>query len=171
MMAAPTSHKVMLLGEIGVGKSSLARRLVFDRFDGAYKPTIGVEVSRYGVSGLDEGPDANLILWDTDGNFGQAIFQHVYLKDAAAAMIVGDQTRTDTLDTMVSLAEGFRAVRPGRVISFVVNKADLPVPGGTLDLPPALLRYCDRVTRTSALLGDNVADAFRQMTVAIRRRG
>jgi GTPase SAR1 family protein len=28
-----TARKIMLLGEIGVGKSSLARRLVFDRFD------------------------------------------------------------------------------------------------------------------------------------------
>jgi Ras-related protein Rab-5C len=170
-MTAPTSHKVMLLGEIGVGKSSLARRLVFNRFEANYKPTIGVEVSRYVVSDLDGGPNANLILWDTDGNFGQAIFQHVYLKDAAAAMIVGDQTRTDTIDSMVALAEGFRSARPGRVVSFVVNKVDLPVPGGAVELPPALLRFSDQVTRTSALLGDNVAEAFRQMTIAIRRRG
>ena len=42
-----TAHKVMLLGEIGVGKSSLAQRLLFNRFSGQYKPTIGVEVFRY----------------------------------------------------------------------------------------------------------------------------
>jgi GTPase SAR1 family protein len=161
----------MLLGEIGVGKSSLARRLVFNRFEANYKPTIGVEVSRYAVSGLDDGACANLILWDTDGNFGQAIFQHVYLKDAAAAMIVGDQSRPETLDTMVALADGFRAARPGRVVSFVVNKIDLPVPGGTPELPPGMTRFSDNVTRASALLGDNVAEAFRQITIAIRRRG
>ena len=36
-----TARKVMLLGEIGVGKSSIVERLVFDRFDLEYKPTIG----------------------------------------------------------------------------------------------------------------------------------
>ena len=29
--------KIMLLGPIGVGKTSLLRRLVFDRFDSDYK--------------------------------------------------------------------------------------------------------------------------------------
>ena len=28
-----TAFKLMLLGEIGVGKSSIARRMVFDRFE------------------------------------------------------------------------------------------------------------------------------------------
>ena len=44
-----TARKVMLLGEIGVGKSSLVKRLVFDRFETDYKPTLGVDVYRYEV--------------------------------------------------------------------------------------------------------------------------
>ncbi len=44
-----SARKVMLLGEIGVGKSSLARRLVFDKFEFDYKPTIGVDIYRYDV--------------------------------------------------------------------------------------------------------------------------
>ena len=67
------AHKVMLLGEIGVGKSSLARRLVFDKFSRDYKPTIGVEVYRYDVPADPASPATSLILWDTDGNFGDAI--------------------------------------------------------------------------------------------------
>ncbi len=169
-MAALPSHKVMLLGEIGVGKSSLARRLVFDRFEGAYKPTIGVEVSRHNVAATQGHAGANLILWDTDGNFGQAIFQHVYLKDAAAAMIIGDHTRPDTLDTMVSLAAGFRAARPGRVISLVINKTDLLPPHGQRVVPHALVRFADQLVWTSALSGDGVAHVFAQMAQAIARR-
>jgi Ras-related protein Rab-5C len=169
-MGALPSYKVMLLGEIGVGKSSLARRLVFDRFEGVYKPTIGVEVSRYQVGASPGYAGANLILWDTDGNFGQAIFQHVYLKDAAAAMIIGDHTRPDTLDTMVSLAEGFRAARPGRVISLVINKTDLLPEGNNRLVPHALVRFADQLIWTSALSGDGVADAFAMMAKAIARR-
>ena len=44
------SAKVMLLGDIGVGKSSLARRLVFDHFETDYKTTIGVDVLTYDLT-------------------------------------------------------------------------------------------------------------------------
>ena len=101
------ARKVMLLGEIGVGKSSLARRLVFDKFDFDYKPTIGVDVYRYEVAASAKRPAVSLILWDTDGNFGDAIFKHIYMKEAAAALIVGDMSRAPTLDTMAKLGDGF----------------------------------------------------------------
>jgi small GTP-binding protein len=120
-----SAHKVMLLGEIGVGKSSLARRLVFGRFHNEYKPTIGVEVYRYDVAAVDGADATSLILWDTDGNFGDAIFRHVYLKEAAAALIVADQSRPETVDSMVRLARGFHEVLPGRCVHFILNKADL----------------------------------------------
>ena len=35
-------------------------------------------------------PRMSLILWDTDGNFGDAIFKHIYMKEASAALIIGD---------------------------------------------------------------------------------
>ena len=41
--------KIMLLGEIGVGKSSIAQRLVFNRFGTDYKPTLGVDVYTYEI--------------------------------------------------------------------------------------------------------------------------
>lgn len=165
-----TAHKVMLLGEIGVGKSSLAQRLLFNRFSGQYKPTIGVEVLRYEVppDAIAGGP-MSLILWDTDGNFGDAIFRHVYIKEAAAAVIVGDAQRPETLDSMVRLAAGFSEVLPGRIVHFILNKWDLvqvdaePVPPAGFGARP--------VIRTSALSGTKVLDAFIETAKAIRRRG
>ena len=44
-----TAQKIMLLGEIGVGKSSIAQRLVFNRFGTDYKPTLGVDVYTYEI--------------------------------------------------------------------------------------------------------------------------
>ena len=64
-----SARKVMLLGEIGVGKSSLARRFVFDRFEGEYKSTIGVDILSHEIM-LDDGRVLKLMLWDTDGDFG-----------------------------------------------------------------------------------------------------
>lgn len=39
-----TSRKIMLLGEIGVGKTSLVNRLVHGRFRTDHMPTINVEI-------------------------------------------------------------------------------------------------------------------------------
>lgn len=166
---AAAAHKVMLLGEIGVGKSSLARRLVFDRFSKDYKPTIGVEVYRYNVALA--GVETSLILWDTDGNFGDAIFRHVYIKQASAALIVGDQSRPETLDSMVRLAKGFAEVLPGRFIHFILNKSDLIDATASNLLEERLARADITVTRTSALLGDHVAHAFTTTASEINRRG
>lgn len=164
-----SAHKVMILGEIGVGKSSLAQRLMFNRFSGEYKPTIGVEVYRYDVPASTTGTPMTLILWDTDGNFGDAIFSHVYLKEASAAIIVADPTRPATLDSAVHLADGFATSRPGRPIHFVVNKWDKITAANEPVLPPAykLRPMC----KTSALSGEHVVEAFSDIARAIRRRG
>ena len=164
------SRKIMLLGEIGVGKSSLARRLVLDRFEIDYKPTVGVDVYLYDVPDEPGRPGMRLIVWDTDGNFGDAIFRHVYMKEAHAAMIVGDLTRRATLDAVTALGEGFRDAFPGRHFTYLLNKQDLVQGEGSAGLPSALSRPGVPLVRTSALTGDNVRTAFRAAADIIHRR-
>jgi Ras-related protein Rab-5C len=166
-----TARKIMLLGEIGVGKSSIARRLVFDRFEGDYKPTIGVDVYSYDVEPGPAGPQPPIkfIIWDTDGNFGEAVLSHVYIKEAAAALIVGDVTRRSTLQRMVELGNGFMDAMPGRYCAFLINKCDIE--NAAAELPPELLKSSIPMLRTSAKTGENVKDAFLNAANAIRRRG
>lgn len=164
------AKKVMLLGEIGVGKSSLARRLVFDKFDFDYKPTIGVDVYRYIVPDSPTRPAMTLILWDTDGNFGEAIFRHVYMKEASAAIIVGDAARSATLDTMAKLGQGFSELFPGRYVGYIVNKTDLVAEPQALPLPTPLAAAGLNLIRTSAKSGQNVMEAFVHAADTIARR-
>ncbi len=166
-----TARKVMLLGEIGVGKSSTVQRLVFDRFNFDYKPTIGVDVYRYEVPEKPGCERTSLIVWDTDGNFGDAIFRHVYMKEAAAAMIMGDLSRPQTLETMVRLAEGFTETFPGRHIALLLNKSDLVASPSAVELPAAFARLKITPVFTSAKTGHNVPDCFAQAAEAISRRG
>ncbi|MEQ1654035.1 MAG: hypothetical protein ABL897_16240 [Hyphomicrobium sp.] len=161
----------MLLGEIGVGKSSLARRLVFDKFEFDYKPTIGVDIYRYEVEASPTRAATTLIIWDTDGNFGDAIFRHIYMKEAAAALIVGDMSRLQTLDTMVKLGNGFREAFPGRHASYIINKTDLIADPQATVLPPGLTQGGTHLVRTSAKTGSNVAKAFIDTADVISRRG
>jgi len=43
------SKKICMLGEFSVGKTSLVKRFVFDKFDDKYISSIGVKVSRKSV--------------------------------------------------------------------------------------------------------------------------
>lgn len=162
------SAKVMLLGEIGVGKSSLARRLVFDRFEADYKSTIGVDILSHEVA-LAEGRAIKLVLWDTDGDFGARIFETVYVKGASGAVIVSDATRPATLAKAARLATQFGDVFPGRPIRIVLNKTDV----GQADAAAfagAGLAPAD-VLHTSARTGENVAELFGSIGADILRRG
>lgn len=167
-----TPRKIMLLGEIGVGKSSIVRRLVFDRFESDYKPTLGVDVYDYEIDSggaPQPGAGARLIIWDTDGNLSDSILSLVYIKQAAGALIVGDLTRRATLETMVQLGQNFLEAMPGRYCGFLMNKSDMA--GALIDLPPILMQSSIPAMRTSAKTGENVENAFLRAADAIRRRG
>jgi small GTP-binding protein len=167
-----TARKIMLLGEIGVGKSSIAQRLVFNRFETDYKPTLGVDVYTYDIeTGTDADPvtTTKFIIWDTDGNFGESVLSHIYIKEAAAALIVGDIARRTTLVRMVELGNSFMEAMPGRYCSFLINKSDLE--NAATELPQELITSPIPMLRTSAKTGENVKIAFLRAADAIRRRG
>ncbi len=156
-----TAIKIMMLGEIGVGKTSIVRRLVFDAFDISYKATIGVDIYSYRLpqekTHLDR--DIDFFLWDVDGDLGAAMFNHVYLKGAGGACIVSDVTRAGTHKTSLSIAEGFERNLPGRPAVLVVNKIDLLLGERPPGFVGAYTAGIDTIW-TSAATGYQVLDAF-----------
>lgn len=165
--------KLILLGEIGVGKTSLVRRLVHDELPSDYQPTMGVDLYRYELPRGEGGATqaVNLVIWDIDGGYGESIFSHVYSRGAAAGLIIGDVTRPASLELMVRLGHGFQDALPGRPFSFVLNKLDLLAPGQAPRLPVDLERHPRGHVRTSARTGDNVRAAFAGIAGDIVRRG
>lgn len=163
--------KVLLLGDIGVGKTSIARRLVLDRFESNYKATIGTDIYRHEVTPSPTGQPFHFVVWDTDGNFGESIFVHVYAKQADAAVIIGDVTRPATLATARQLGDGFMDNFPGRPLIFIANKVDL-LPGGDTDpcLPGLTSAGGQPTIITSARTGHHVRQAFDELAAIIARR-
>ena len=166
-----TPRKIMLLGDIGVGKSSIVRRLVFDEFDHNYKPTLGVDVYSCEIAPdvATGAPPAKFVVWDTDGNFGDSILSLVYIREATAALVVGDLTRPATINTMLDLGRNFLQALPGRYCAFLLNKSDMT--GDQAELPPELAHSSIPAVRTSAKTGENIKHAFLAAADAIRRRG
>lgn len=164
------SKKLMLLGEMGVGKTSLVRRYVMNEFSRDYKPTMGVDIYRRKITGLGDGGTqaVELIIWDIDGNFGQSIFRHVYSRGTSGALIIGDLTRSQTIESMADLAKAFQENLPGRHFSLILNKSDA-CRVEDITLPPSLAAFGSPLV-TSALDGSNVETAFHQVAEAIYRR-
>lgn len=73
-------RKVMLLGEMAVGKTSIANRLAFDRFGESYKSTIGTDIYVYDVEAPPGDKPFRFLIWDTDGSFEDAMFRSHYMR-------------------------------------------------------------------------------------------
>ncbi|XP_011306338.1 ras-related protein Rab-34 [Fopius arisanus] len=85
---APRIAKVIVLGDVAVGKTSLVNRFCHKKFDNNYKATIGVdfEVERFDVLGVP----FNLQIWDTAGQERFKCIAASYYRGANVIMIVFD---------------------------------------------------------------------------------
>ncbi|CAF2426540.1 unnamed protein product [Rotaria sp. Silwood2] len=83
-----TTLKILIIGESGVGKSSLLLRFTDDRFDQDMAATIGVD---FKVKQLDiEGNRVKLAIWDTAGQERFRTLTPGYYRGAQGAILVYD---------------------------------------------------------------------------------
>jgi Ras-related protein Rab-5C len=168
-------RKIMLLGDIGVGKTSIIRRFVLGRFEGTYRGTIGFDLFTFEIPDVGPATDPGLpvVIWDTDGNAGLNILrQETYMRGTSAVLIVGDWSRPETHVQMADIANTYRRDFTGRPLLLVLNKADLLDGQGVT--PAVLSPLLDEgvpLISTSALTGDSIVPAFQEAGRAILRRG
>jgi small GTP-binding protein len=154
--------KVCLLGDFGVGKTSLVRRFVEDRFDDKYLTTIGVKISRKTIT--RSYGSMSMLIWDLAGSTGFDSFTNPsYMQGTAGAIIVCDITRRETLTIMAEYARQARIINPRIHLIFVCNKTDL-VDGRIIadeDIREVSSTFGDGTYfLSSAKTGENVEDVF-----------
>ena len=88
--------KLVLLGDPGVGKTSLISQFVHARFKHSYQLTVGLDISSKQVK-LDDGRTVTLSINDIGGQARFAAIRHMFFKGAHLAMFVYDVTRAETL--------------------------------------------------------------------------
>ena len=152
--------KVCLLGDFAVGKTSLIRRFVEDRFDDKYLSTIGVKISRKSLTREDH--LLNLLIWDLAGGDDFSKAGSSYLRGATGALIVCDLSRKETVGPLEYYAQQLRAINESAVLIFIGNKVDLVEEQEISpdDLAEIAQTFEAPLLLTSALLGSNVEEAF-----------
>jgi Ras-related protein Rab-18 len=116
--------KLLIIGESGVGKSSLLLRFTDDLFDPQQAATIGVD---FKVKTLTvDGNKAKLAIWDTAGQERFRTLTPSYYRGAQGAILVYDTSSRDTfskLNTWLNELETF-ANKPDIVKMLIGNKCD-----------------------------------------------
>ncbi|MEO1253548.1 MAG: Rab family GTPase [Bacteroidota bacterium] len=86
--------KIVLSGHFGVGKSSLVKRFIQQKFSDQYLTTIGVKVDK---KVLDvEGVQVKLMIWDIAGESNTMKIPKKYLTGAHGVLYVFDLSREET---------------------------------------------------------------------------
>ncbi|MEB3278338.1 MAG: Rab family GTPase [Lyngbya sp.] len=126
---AVISKKICLVGDFGVGKTSLIRRFVDRQFSDQYLSTVGVKISRKQVdlvvSETQSQQSVQLLIWDLEGHTKFKGITPSYLQGASGAVVVGDVTRQDTLDHISEHIDLFLSINPKGWVVIAFNKIDL----------------------------------------------
>jgi small GTP-binding protein len=121
------AKKICLVGDFSVGKTSLIRRYIEEKFSDDYLSTVGVKISRKSISLLPEQnyQKLNLIIWDVEGHTKFKSITPNYLTGASGSIIVGDVTRKETLDRIKNHLDLFFKINPQGIAIVALNKSDL----------------------------------------------
>lgn len=155
--------KLILNGDFKVGKTSLIRRFVENKFSDSYISTIGVEISKKSVV-MDEDTSINFVLWDIGGQVGSmAPYRQRFYEGTSAAFIVIDRTRPNNLESVKKWYKDIKtSVSRNIPVVIVGNKSDLQeeIVISEEEIKVVAKQLGFHHILTSARTGENVNEAF-----------
>ena len=161
--------KVCLLGDPGVGKTSLIRRFVTDLFDDGYISTIGAKITKKTITielpGRDVHVNLILMIWDLAGQKEYKSFHEMHMKGMEGVMAVADLTRKNASDSLKGALQMADRIGVDVPMVFILNKADLAEPSDAdlKDIRTIASEKSIPVLATSAKTGLNVELAFQRL--------
>ncbi len=147
--------KIILVGPVGVGKSSLIRRFVFQMFSDLYLSTIGVRVDKKTIE--VEGKQVHLLIWDLAGEIVNDKAYSNYLKGTDGIIGVFDLNRPQSYIDLQNILIAIQKEFPGLKSLVVGNKKDL------IDESTDLRDLYDYDYLSSAKSGENVELIFEKL--------
>ena len=118
--------KVVLVGDSGVGKTSILQQFSFGCFKHSNPSTTCAMLLTKSLEIPEENATIKFALWDTAGQEKYRNLTSIYYRDAAAVIIVYDITKMESFEnSKLWLEEVKEKVKPNTIISLVGNKTDM----------------------------------------------
>ncbi len=118
----PTTVKIVVSGDGGVGKTSFLNRLIYNHFDEENELTRGVDFFSKIIQA--NGTEYNFILWDFGGQKRFSEIVNNLTEGSIAALILFDLSRLSTLDSVLNWLNKLKEL--GEIpILLLGNKLDL----------------------------------------------
>lgn len=156
-------YKIMVLGDPSVGKTSLIRRFVENRFSEEYLSTIGVEFLKKEMLLEDIKAKVTLVLWDVAGQAKWTQFKRVYYQGSVFIIVVFDVTNIRSYTNIKQWILDAQAIL-GESTNFTIiaNKIDLLEGYGVPDFNDynKYKGFLAPMVQTSAKTGKNVNETF-----------
>jgi small GTP-binding protein len=119
------NFKVIMIGDLAVGKTSILNRFVNNEFNIFYQCTVGVEYKTKNIK-LDNINECNLKIWDTCGEERFRSITKLYFKDTQGAVLVFDLTSKSSFDKLNVWLDILNESAPKDIsIILVGNKMDI----------------------------------------------
>jgi small GTP-binding protein len=153
------TNRVILIGDEGVGKTSLAQRYLRGEASAEQKSTISAVFHTH--EAVVGGQHISMQLWDTAGQECYRALGPFYCRNARAAVAVFDLTRPETKETLESCIRSFRENSEDPFVVIAANKSDVEVEQARMEDTVEWARALDaECIWTSAVTGLGVGELF-----------
>jgi len=165
--------KLLLLGDSGVGKSSLLTQYVEDEFHDVFISTIGIDFRNKSLT--VDGTKVKLRIWDTAGQERFRTLTAQFYRGSQGILMLYDMTNETTFNNihgwMKQIKNNTKGTDP--CIVLVANKLDLAQSKRMVSRAQGMAlakKYGIRYFETSALTKSGVNDAFLALAQEVVRR-
>jgi small GTP-binding protein len=173
MLPKEFKFKVTILGNEKVGKTSLIKRYVYDKFDDAYLMTLGTKTTKKTVllKGDQGDVEVKMVIWDIMGQreFSRAFSS--FFSGSKGGILVSDMTRRTTLKNIPNWVDDLFSITGPIPLILVANKSDLSEQSfGFEELEATAKKYNAPFFMTSAKTGENVERFFYTLAKTLMER-
>ena len=159
-MEESPSYKVIILGDTGVGKTSLANRQCNGKFTFQMTPTVGTAHLKTNIN--IENRNVELKIWDTAGQEQFASLVSMYARGANACIIVGSFVDPGSIDNIDVWAERLHNAGEDPPILIAINKIDMQngAPLTIEQIRDQIGSKYENLFFVSARTGDGISELF-----------
>ncbi|MHA1449069.1 MAG: Rab family GTPase [Candidatus Hodarchaeales archaeon] len=174
-MTDETSYvlKILLLGKEGVGKTSIAKRLITGNFNMSFKSTMGLDILAH--SKIIDGVNYQLQIWDFGG---QEVFKSIrrnFYDAANGIVLIFDLTDPSSLDRARSwVSEASENLKEEIPVIIAANKHDMTdkiqISSEEAKNFVSVSKLSGPLLNTSAKSGENIEELFENVIREIVKR-